>query len=97
MGGGWRLQQTPYEYCLSSIKTSDEPMSAITLQTTPKDNLTHYPFDIFQILEVSHWTQGLDLSDIGTFLVPLSPYVFFKSHIKWVSHTGSDKDAVHRL
>ena len=72
-------------------------MSAIRLQTTPKDYLPQYSFDAFQILEVSLWTLGLYLADIGTFAVSLLKNVLLKTHIKWVSRTRSEIDAVRRL
>ena len=60
-------------------------------------HLHHIRNDAFQILEVDLWKRGPNLAEIGTFAVPLLTYVLFKTHIKWVPRTISDKDAVRRL
>ena len=53
--------------------------------------------DAFQILEVSLWTWGPNLANIGNFAVPLSTDVLFKTNIKLVPYTSSEKYDVHRL
>ena len=51
----------------------------------------------FQTLEVDPWTQTPISLDIGTFAIPLSPYVLIKNHIKRVPIPSLDTDTGIRI